>query len=162
MSSRTIRGNEIAETRRERTQAAFYQWRLGCRRCYRTFTPDAQDAAIEPDEASFFGNEFRYRQVSNLTVQSLHGAASRIDIDTLIDSESDAMTEAARALTLTSANRDFHHVEVYSNQWLIREGDTITVTGTAELGIDLPEGLYMVLGLGESTTTGRTSLQLWG
>lgn len=149
-----------------RTQAAFWQWKLAHQRCWQTLSDDVTGSVvgITAAERDFVTQEFRHDALfENTTVRDAHGSPNQASIETLMDDGTAAQAEADRAGALTSEDRDDYVLNVIGHQWLIREGDTVTVADdVTEFGHDIEPGDYLVLGLGESTTAGRTPLQMWG
>lgn len=121
------------------------------------------NTAVTDARKAFVGQEYRQAVSESEAVKDRHLLASELTFTTLIDSEADAVAEAARRMTVYGVRRERYRVPLKTEiavQMGIDIGDAVT------LRLDrfgLSDGKPMiVIAVENELETGITTLDLWG
>ena len=164
--SYTLQAPYIIRAIRDRTPLPAFRISLGYAKNWTLMTEN--DIAVIHDELDrdFAINEWRRvvakdDTVWNPTTQTgKHPRAQDVNIDTMLGLETHAQAETNATLALIKADRHVYLVEAMGIQFRLAIGQTIKLVYSK---FNLSTGRDMiVIGITENTTTGITTLRLWG
>ena len=102
---------------------------------------------------------YLYHVEEDLTVQTRRPRANETNHDTLLVSAADAAQMNAEVFSLVKEDRSGYEVQCTDNQWRLQHGNSISLT-FSQWGLN--RSPFIVLGLGENSTSRQTRLRLWG
>lgn len=156
----TLQPPRIASIVRDRTRLPSWRISMGYGRNWTTMA-ESDLAAVGLDlDADFATNEFRRVTASDASIQTRVPGAHDDAIDTVWNDADDAQAEVDDLHDLLGPRRDLYRVVATRVQFSIRPAQTIRLKHER---FGLRDGKsFIVLGVTENTSTGRTTLALWG
>jgi hypothetical protein len=137
------------------------QIKLNYNRNYKVMNDSDFAGSVSQDDRDFYSKEYlTVESVVNSKIDTKHYNAPVFNLNTLIDSNTDAQTELARQLTLRQKERNFYSFKTYDLSTLAI-GDVINISNSQRF--DLQEGKNVVI-MGKEVEFAKSSITyiVWG
>lgn len=157
-SSKTLYSQDVESISRTEPPLPIWRRKLGYARSWFVQSENDMASGVDSGRRSFIVAQYRYATSADTTIQTRRLLAVDSTLNTLLDTQAAAQAEAARHLTLLGSDRSMYSVAVARHQYMIKLGDTITLSIPR---FNLPKD-FIVLGVTEDSTNNVTSLRLWG
>ena len=151
---------EILEIVRQATALPAHRVRLGYQPNGTVQAAFQLNAAVTAARRAFTARDVRYVTAEDGSVLAKHPLAGDLEINTLLDGDTAATTEAARLLNLYGADRDLFRVRLKTQPFALELADPVRLV-YPRFGLQAGK-LFRIIGLVEDTALNQVELTLWG
>jgi hypothetical protein len=151
---------EILEIDRQATALPAHRVRLGYQPNGTVQAAFQLNAAATAARRAFTARDVRYVTAEDGSVLAKHPLAGDLEINTLMDGDTAATTEAARLLNLYGADRDLFRVRLKTQPFALELADPVRLV-YPRFGLQAGK-LFRVIGLVEDAAINEVELTLWG
>jgi hypothetical protein len=151
---------EILEIDRQATALPAHRVRLGYQPNGTVQAAFQLNAAVTAARRAFTARDVRYVTAEDGSVLAKHPLAGDLEINTLLDGDTAATTEAARLLNLYGADRDLFRVRLKTQPFALELADPVRLV-YPRFGLQAGK-LFRIIGLVEDAALNQVELTLWG
>lgn len=156
-------GGDISITANPDTDGGLPAWRVivSYARVYQTQDGASVHGCVDDDFRGFVAKELRETKVESAAVRTRHPLSTEMRIETALTSITDAVSEAARRLTMYSVRRDLIHISIPAADAAAKILGSTTKLTLPRFGYEAGRQM-VVIGREDDLTNERVKLVLWG
>tara|TARA_Y100000593_G_scaffold72636_1_gene133414 strand:+ start:6375 stop:7868 length:1494 start_codon:yes stop_codon:yes gene_type:complete len=151
---------ELIELERMPTVIPNFRTIVNYQKNFTVQTSDKLNSSATASRRAFVEQEYRTESNTATSVQTAHPEAPTLELNTLLTTQANALTEATRLQTLYGADRDFYKVKLKTQPFTLELNDTVQLTFAR---YNLTSGKkFRVIGIDEDASQNEIELELWG